>query len=275
MSFTLERTLDEAIMVMKLENEHIAVSHKHNFLELVYIISGSASHKIEGREKILSAGDYFVVDYNTAHEYISKEHNLTIINCLFLPEFIDKTFEKEQSFNRLAEKYFLKISGRRINGPASNQIFKASKKTERLFLEMLEEFNEKREGYLEVLRFSLSQIIIETIRAFGSTALLSEPTERIIEIIDRRYKEKLSLGEIAKSLHYSLPYLSALFKEETGLNFTDYLQRRRIEAALGLISSTESSVSEISEAVGYQSLKFFEKTFKKLTGKTPRQFRKR
>lgn len=275
MSFTLERTLDEAIMVMKLENEHIAVSHKHNFLELVYIISGSATHNFMGREETLSAGDYFVVDYNTAHGYISKEQNLTIINCLFLPEFIDKTFENEQSFNRLAEKYFLKITGRRISGPASNQIFKASKKTERLFLEMLEEYREKREGYKEVLRMALSQIIIETIRSLGSLKGFSKPTEEIIGIIDKRYKEKLSFGEIAESLHYSLPYLSALFKDETGFGFTEFLQRRRIEAASGLLRSTNLSVSEISERVGYQSVKFFESVFKKVMGVSPRQYRKR
>ena len=275
MSYTLNKSLDEAIMVMKLENEHVAAFHKHNFLEFVYIISGSATHKFEGKEETLSSGDYFVVDYNTSHGYISKEHNLTIINCLFLPEFIDKTFENEQSFNRLAEKYFLKITGRRINGPASNQVFRASEKTGRLFLEMLEEYNEKKEGYREVLRFSLSEIIIETIRSLGSSASLSKPTEEIIEIIDKRYMEKLIFGEIAEKLHYSLPYLSALFKEETGHNFSDYLQKRRIEAAGGLLRSTDLSVSEVSEAVGYQSIKFFEEVFKKITGTTPRSFRKK
>ncbi len=275
MSYTLNKTLEESIMVMKLENEHLAVSHEHNFLELVYIISGSATHKIEGKEERLSAGDYFFIDYNTAHGYISKEHNLTIINCLFLPEFIDKLFEKEQSFNRLAEKYFLKITGRRIGGPASNQIFKASEKTGCLFLEMVEEYKEKREGYLEVLRLILSQIIIETIRTLGSTQQLSEPTESIIQIIDKRYMEKLVLGEIAEKLHYSLPYLSALFKKETGHGFTEFLQKRRIEVALGLLRSTNLSILEISEAVGYQNIKFFESVFKKMMGVSPRQYRKR
>jgi AraC-like DNA-binding protein/quercetin dioxygenase-like cupin family protein len=275
MSYILEKSLDEAIMVMKLENEHIAAFHKHNFLELVYIISGTATHKIEGKEETLSKGDYFVVDYNTSHGYISKEHNLSIINCLFLPQFIDKDSENEQSFNRLAEKYFLKITGRRIGGPASNQIFKASEKTERLFFGMLKEYNEKKEGYLEVLRFNLSEIIIETIRSLGSSKSLSAPIEEILEIVDKRYFERLSLGEIANELHYSLPYLSALFKSETGISFSDHLKKQRVEAAKGLLLSTNLSVSEISEAVGYGSLKFFEKVFKTLTGVTPRAFRKR
>jgi hypothetical protein len=63
------------------------------------------------------------VDYNTTHSYFSPNSDLTIINCLFKPEFIDKSYTNISSFNELCERYFLKITGKSINGPASNQVF--------------------------------------------------------------------------------------------------------------------------------------------------------
>ena len=125
-----------------------------------------------------------------------------------------------------------------------------------------------------MLRFLLCQIIIETARTVGSKKSLSRNTESIIKIIDKQYNTNLSLSKICKDMHYSLPYISAHFKKDTGISFSEYLQNRRIEEACRLLRETDMSVTEISEAVGYSSIKFFGSVFKKVTGLTPREYRK-
>jgi AraC-like DNA-binding protein len=238
-------------------------------------VSGSASYHLGKYEGTLSSGDYFVVDYNTSHDYLSSEKDLTLINCLFLPEFVHETMKGVGSFNELCERYFMRITGRKINGPAANQIFKGTEKTGELFSDMLNEYTEKNEGYLQVIRFLLCRIIIETVREIGSRKNISSVTEEVIEIIEKNFREKLSLARISKEMHYSLPYISAIFKKETGFSFTDYLQNRRLEETCRLLRETELPVSTVAESVGYQNVKFFGKLFKRFTGLSPREYRKK
>ncbi len=223
----------------------------------------------------LRSGDYFVVDYNTAHDYLSSEKDLAVINCLFHPEFVHETMKGVGSFNELCERYFMRITARRINGPAANQVFKGNEKIGELFRDMLNEYTAKNEGYLQVVRFLLCRIIIETVRSVGSRKNVSRATEDIINIIEKDYVKKLSLGDICREMHYSLPYISALFKKETGFSFTDYLQNRRLEETCRLLRETSLPISEIADSVGYQNLKFFGKLFKRFTGLSPGEYRKK
>ena len=63
--------------------------HGHNFFELAYITGGTAEHTLETEVKTISAGDYFIVDYGCLHGFQNCK-NLTLINCLFLPETVEQ-----------------------------------------------------------------------------------------------------------------------------------------------------------------------------------------
>jgi AraC-like DNA-binding protein len=85
--------------------------------------------------------------------------------------------------------------------------------------------------------------------------------------------EGLSLTKVAKAVHISANHLSDKFKEVTGVNFVDYIARRRTEKACGLLQNSNLRISEIALAVGFQSLSQFNRVFKKLTGKSPSAYR--
>jgi AraC-like DNA-binding protein len=85
--------------------------------------------------------------------------------------------------------------------------------------------------------------------------------------------DPVDLGEVAKAMHVSTFYFCKLFKKATGLTFTDYLGRVRIEKAKGLLLNPHLRVSEIAYAVGFQSLTHFNRVFHKLTGQSPTRFR--
>ncbi len=261
------------IKLMKLENESWVFPHSHEYLELVYILGGTAQHNMGGIETTLKKGDYFVIDYKTEHQYISKEKNLTIINCLFLPEFLDKNFLGARSFNDLVERYFFRIARRKIKGPASNQVFSDNGNIAFLIEKMYNEYEEKKEGYLEILKNCLAEIIIHTVRQIGSDNSLSDICASVLDYIQREYMNEITLGSVCKELNYSLPYVSAKFKRETGETFISYLQNVRIEKACALLLETGLSVSEVAEQVGYNNIKFFNKVFKKVTKTTPQKYR--
>ena len=139
--------MENKIEISRLDDTNRVFMHYHNFLEIAYVLSGDAHHTMDGKSTNIRRGNYFVVDYHTAHHYTSPKQNLTIINCLFLPEFIDPSFTSAKSFNELCERYYFKTVGRRINGPASNIIFEDDGSVGKIFLKMHKEYTEQKEGY--------------------------------------------------------------------------------------------------------------------------------
>jgi len=85
--------------------------------------------------------------------------------------------------------------------------------------------------------------------------------------------EDLSLGQVAKAVNTSTFYFCKMFKKATGLNFTEYLSRVRIEKAKNLLLNPNLRVSEIAFEVGFQSLTHFNRVFKKVVGQSPTEYR--
>ena len=96
---------------------------------------------------------------------------------------------------------------------------------------------------------------------------------RAKDYICEHQSEKLSLGQVAKAVNMSAFYFCKMFKKITGVNFTDYLSRVRIEKAKNLLLNPNLRVSEIAFEVGFQSLTHFNRVFKKLLGQSPTDYR--
>jgi len=91
--------------------------------------------------------------------------------------------------------------------------------------------------------------------------------------IQEHQTDSLRLGEVAKAVHTSPFYFCKIFKKATGLNFTDYLSRIRIERARNLLLNPQLRVSEIAFEVGFQSLTHFNRVFKNTVGQSPTRYR--
>ena len=103
----------------------------------------------------------------------------------------------------------------------------------------------------------------------------SEPPmiTRAKEFIGKNQGEALSLGQVARAVNTSTFYFCKMFKKATGLNFTDYVSRTRIERAKNLLLNPNLRVSEIAFEVGFQSLTHFNRVFKKIVGESPTEYR--
>lgn len=93
------------------------------------------------------------------------------------------------------------------------------------------------------------------------------------QFIQEHQTEDLSLGQVAKAVNTSTFYFCKMFKKYTGLNFTNYVSRVRIEKAKNLLLNPNLRVSEIAYEVGFQSLTHFNRVFKKLLGQSPTEYR--
>ncbi|MDR2103596.1 MAG: helix-turn-helix domain-containing protein, partial [Treponema sp.] len=103
------------------------------------------------------------------------------------------------------------------------------------------------------------------------------PANRIMGIllhhISAHLRDDLTLTALSELTRRNPSYLSRLFKQETGMNVSDYILMRRIEAAKILLRSTNKKIQDIAHAVGYQSGHSFSRLFRKVTGMSPQNYR--
>jgi len=95
----------------------------------------------------------------------------------------------------------------------------------------------------------------------------------IVEYLEEHYTEELSLDKLANRFFLSREHICRRFKQEQGINISNYLIQLRIEQAKRWLSQTEEKIYSISVNLGYQNEKYFSKLFKKEVGMTPAQFR--
>ena len=127
----------------------------------------------------------------------------------------------------------------------------------------------------------LSKVHVEMIEGYTKKmrkikldGVYSKQIVRAIEYIIRHLHSHISLEETADSLKISGAHLSRLFKKETGITFSDYVNKLKIEESTSLLLYTEYSDIEISNMLGFSSQSYFIKIFKKYTGTTPKKYKK-
>lgn len=98
---------------------------------------------------------------------------------------------------------------------------------------------------------------------------------RVQKIVQERFKDELTLQEVADELHVTPGYLSTLMKKYTGKTFVECITDTRLKIAKEKLTKTDWKVYEIAEQVGYQDQFYFSRIFKRVTGVSPAEFRKR
>ena len=134
-----------------------------------------------------------------------------------------------------------------------------------------------RGKYEAIIR--LVQFFADQLGALANQIVLrqqaAEPAQitRARKFIEEQYREKLSLAAVARQAGMSAFYFCKTFKKVTGLNFTDYLSRIRVEKAKNLLLNLNYRVSEAAFEVGFQSLTHFNRVFKHIAGESPTLYR--
>ncbi|MFJ5761546.1 response regulator [Neobacillus sp. NPDC093182] len=99
--------------------------------------------------------------------------------------------------------------------------------------------------------------------------------KKLMEFIKNHYAEPLTLTDVAKHFHFNPSYLSSYFSTHNSEGFIEYINRIRIEEASKLLVEGRATISEISGMVGYSDHSYFCKVFKKITGLSPSQYRRK
>jgi YesN/AraC family two-component response regulator len=119
----------------------------------------------------------------------------------------------------------------------------------------------------------LSQETLDALSEEESSGKYGDIKEVILQYLMKNYQADISMQEVARSFHYSEAHFCKLFKQVFQTNFTVYLTQLRIEKAKQLLDEKQYNVKEVGEAVGYGDANYFTKVFRRITGKSPSEYR--
>ncbi|MBQ9085810.1 MAG: AraC family transcriptional regulator [Clostridia bacterium] len=273
-----QKILQQSSIGLRIHFETEVKVHMHDFFEFVYVCGGKAEHIFENKTVIVQKGDYFLINPLHPHEYrkLGTDPEFCIINCMFLPAFLDPTLADAKDFTAVLAYYLSDCDLRGDSEAPTQTIFHDdSGWIGNLIHTMLREFDEKKIGHLDVLRHLLVTLLIQLARTKSTDN--HDPSQKILRYIksyvDENYASPLLLSDICNTLNYSLPHVSSVFRKECGMTFRDYLVRVRIEKSCHLLRTTNQTIQEIALSVGYTDPGFFYKTFHREMDMTPDQYR--
>jgi AraC-like DNA-binding protein len=186
---------------------------------------------------------------------------------------LDLSKKENFELRKLSRSKFLKLNNRFIN------TIVGLKKSELILKRMTElndfviqESGKPVEIYYEKLYEIFESISTEVLEVKISKR--SRLTDKIKEYVHQNYDDSnLGLSMVATEFNVSEGYVSTLFKDQVGVNFSDYVEKLRMEEACNQLQESQISISQIAEEVGYNSIQSFRRAFKKVKGVSPSKFR--
>lgn len=259
------------------------VVHYHNFIELIYVISGTATHKIEGKSYPVKKGNVIIVNNNVPHSFsfdTMSEDGFITYDLLFTPNFFNVSGMENNEFYSLASSYLFSSVFEEFKSQDSlqNLIKTNSKEFHSIFRKIHSEYTRKEKGFQNIIRAHLIELIIKIFREIDKkqptfTQSHRKLVEKAIDHMRENYKSHISLDDIVSEMFLSKNYFRQIFKKTTGISISSYIQELRITEACRLLESSTESLTEIAAKCGFNDTKFFYQTFKKAIGMTPSEYR--
>lgn len=257
--------------------------HAHNCVELSYVLSGTADHVLHapGKEPTrqkLSRGNYMILDTDTYHAYKNCSADFSLMNLLFQKSFLSEAFaDADVALYDLIKALFPDFPYDQLTGsPVDRVCFDRDGSVLALAQICHTTSRQHYHAWQDAVRHALKLMLMQAL--YGLEEYTRPKKENIIDnvkwYIEAHYAEELTLTDICAKCFYSLPYVSARFKEVCGCTFEQYLRQLRIQRAGELLLTTALSVSEVAERCGYTSPRAFRRAFIDVTGVPPTTFKK-
>lgn len=244
-------------------------AHIHSGLQCLFVLRGTTTIEVEGKEIVLSAEDLLVIDSNQLHAIKTDTSNVVLM----------LEIEKDYILNECGGMAVGRLKCHCIGHSDESSRFYGLKKalTQMLYIAVKKEEGYQLDFKIELLRFLY---VLYTCFKDGKAtekAIQPEKTKNIrpvLSYMNDNYYRPLKLEEMAKREYMSPQYFSKYFKRKTGYNFLEYLTSLRLKKAVHALISTEDSIVKIALDHGFANGKSFNEAFKREFQDTPGNFRK-
>ena len=253
--------------------------HHHTQIEMVLFKEGTGRYTVLGKEYDIRPGDIFLFAGNEVHciTRIDGPAPMRLMNLHFEPRFI-----WSPGNDQLDAGYLLIFFAR--SEQFENRLDRDNPATaviRRLILQIEEECSAKPRNFELMTKVYLLQILTLLGREYPYTTENAQlyrqnffKVEAAIQYINQNLAGDLTLEEIAGVAGMSRAYFSTVFKKINGVSPWDYILARRIEHAIGLMETGDHTILEIASLCGFNNTANFNRSFRKITGKTPSEYRR-
>ena len=255
------------------ENEDFSyLAHWHQEIEIVWVEEGVINVGINHQTHEMHTGDMCLFKSGDIHYYASQEASSKVVILVCRVDLVEGLYEwlgEHEEVNRFMSKEDIKMYGLSC--------------CYELFQKICQEDLNKFIGYQQLIKAYASELCIEIIRKWpfqmakekkvlrGDSQL--ELLQKILVYIEKNITEELEMTSVAKTFNIDAFYLSKLFNAITGMHFKTYINTIRVVLAEEKLISSQKSIIEIAYESGFNSVRTFNRAFKSIKGKTPKEMR--
>jgi AraC-like DNA-binding protein len=264
-------------------DHHGVRMNRHDYFELIYVHSGEATFQIHDRLYPAKCGDLVMIGNTLYHRQLVRPDGMKdrVVVLIFKQELIHSATTNGDEFEYLMPFF--------MQRPDCPPVIPAETKTPGRIYELIKEMNSELPTSTNRARLAvktyLKMILLLLVNHFsdclGAQTKFNHKQQAIsrlrplFEWIDRKHSDPISVTDAAKVCAMSTSYFMRFFKQVTGQSFLAYLNNFRVAKAQILLATTDKSISEISQEVGFCDQSYFGMMFRKLANTTPMAYRRR
>lgn len=252
--------------------------HWHEEMEIICVQEGSIGVSVGNNDYTLNSGEFILIHPQMIHAIKQHEDRRGLyVNILFRFSMLESG-----SDDVCREKYLEPIYNRRwlmpeyisLDHPLNTRIMP-------IILELTENADTQRPGnelWIKGKLYEMMSVIFEHCEASNNAQayedIIFEKLKHSLRYIEENYADSIGVDAMAAVSNYSVSHFSKLFKQLTGVSFTQYLKNYRLEAAANRLINENTKISEIALSCGFSNLSYFTRAFYQKYLTTPSQYRR-
>lgn len=250
--------------------------HTHDYIEMIYMCSGSTVHYVNNERIVLQPGELLLLGPQAIQEIEPAGQQDIAVNFIILPDFFDKSLAMLGTEETPLRRFILDSL---CHGESASRYFyfKVSDllPIQNLVENMLWTLVFGAPNKRQINQTTLGLLFLQLLNCTDRISCEDETQEdmvRLYRYIEEKFRTA-SLSEAAQLLGYDIYHLSRQIKKKTGKTFLDIVQEKRLQQAIFLLENTAQRISDISVEVGYENTSHFHRIFRARFGCAPKEYR--
>lgn len=254
--------------------------HKHDYVEIFYVIEGSFSQILFGEKMIFEQGEFVITDRNCEHADYIEAQNSAVLFLQVQTEYLEQLLRTYDGIDKMKQFLFHTLLDQK-----QEQSFLELKRTgnfdpDFLLENLIEEDLTRDEGHEQIKRGLMIRLLHHLCEDYTPQLHTNskESQEKAFLFELERYIQKhyasVTVGELEEQFHYHRNYYHLILKKYRGKSFQEYVIDIRMKYARQLLEQTTLPVKQIAHQVGYENISHFYHLFERHYKKTPMEIRK-
>lgn len=259
-------------------------SYYSDYIELRYVMSGQLYVEIEGETIRFEAGDICFINSNVSRREILADTEGLLININ-----MDKTVFTEAYMNSIGLNALKKYLRTNILKRSEQQHYLCFTPLSEAYAEKINDYlytiiNEiirERPGYQDISKGYIIRLMDHLTNHYQynfdrkSSQIYAEKLFESVQEYIANHLDSVTMDDLIHNFHFQSNYFNNMIKKHTGMTYSQYVIRLRIEKSKHLLYTTDLSVEEIMWLIGYNNKGFFYRKFQELVGMSPKEYRQR